>query len=209
MRPARSARCLLATIALLGALPLYAAEFRDDFSNPASGWPHGAATRDTDLGFAVYTDSGAYQLTPVQDDVFGFMPAPRQSESGDLRMQSDLFLYAGIGAGAGGLACRYQDGRNFYAFMVRGDRVLQILRIVDGVATSLAQGSVESIMQGTVDTRIEARCEGDQLSMAVRGGSSLQARDSSLRGGQAGVFVIGQSAAGTSAVFDNVVLQLP
>ena len=58
MRPTRSARCLLATFALLGALPLSAAEFRDDFSNPASGWPHGAATRDTDLGFAVYTDSG-------------------------------------------------------------------------------------------------------------------------------------------------------
>jgi hypothetical protein len=198
-----TALLLGATLAAQAATPV----LRDDFSDPASGWPHAAATRDRDLGFAVYTDSGGYQLTPVKDDVFGFVAAPRQAGGGDVRMEADLFLYAGIGRGAAGLGCRYQDARNFYAFMARGDAVLMIVRIKDGKAEPLAQGSVESVMAGSVDTRLTVQCRGDELRFSARGGASLSARDASFTGGESGLFVIGESMAGTSGVFDNFVLE--
>ena len=202
LRPILVCTGLLAATAA-GAAPL----LRDDFSNPASGWPNAAATRSTDLGFAVYTATGGYQLTPVHDDVFGFIPAPRQPEGGDVRIESDLFLYAGIGRGAAGLGCRYQDAKNFYAFLARGDATLMIVRIKDGQPQPLAQGKVKSAMPGSVDTRLTVECRGDELRLSARGGETLVARDAAFATGRSGLFVIGESSAGTSGVFDNFVLE--
>ena len=209
MRPSRSSRrwtCLFfatALPALASATPV----LRDDFSDRASGWPNAAATRSRDLGFAVYTDTGGYQLTPVQDDVFGFIVAPRQADGGDVRIKSDLFLYAGLGRGAAGLGCRYQDHRNFYAFMARGDATLMIVRVKDGKAEPLAQGRVKSVVPGSVDTRLTAECQGDTLRLSAKGGASISARDTSFSTGKSGLFVIGETTAGTSGVFDNFVLE--
>lgn len=190
--------------------PAFGAELvRDDFSSAASGWQNKAATTDRDLGFAVYTDSGQYQMTPVRDNTFGFIPAPRQAADGDVRIESDLFLYAGIGAGAGGLACRFKDHQNFYGFLARGDAVLLIMKIKDGKATPLAQGKVKSIMAGSVDTRLSVECKGDVLRFKARDGSSIEARDGDFAGGQSGLVVIGEKMAGTSAVFDDFVLATP
>jgi hypothetical protein len=49
---------LSALVLFAGHAASAATVMRDDFSNTTSGWPDQAATRDTDLGFAVYTDSG-------------------------------------------------------------------------------------------------------------------------------------------------------
>jgi hypothetical protein len=200
-----SLRPLIAALALAscGNAAHAANVLQDDFSSTTSGWPNMAATRSTDLGFAVYTDSGQYQLTPVQDQVFGFIPAPRQAGDGDVKIASDLFLYAGIGAGAGGLGCRHQDHRNFYAFMARGDAVVMILKIKDGEVTPLAQAKVKQVMPGAVDTRFTAQCQGDTLRLEVKGGGSISAKDSDFSQGKSGVFVIGEKLAGTSIVFDN------
>lgn len=198
---------LAAALLLLAADAASAATLlRDDFSDPSSGWPNMAATRDADLGFAVYTDSGQYQLTPVKDNVFGFIPAPAKAATGDVVIETDLFLYAGIGAGAAGVGCRHRDHANFYAFLVRGDAVLTILKIKDGQATPLAQGSAESLLPGTVDTRIRVECSGDTLRFGARGGRTIEARDGDFADGDSGVFVIGESMAGTSVVFDDFVL---
>ncbi len=199
---------LVAILALAASLPAGAAGvvLRDDFSDAGSGWPNHAATHASDLGFAVYTDDGQYQMTPVRDNAFGVIAAPRQAAGGNVRIESDLFLYAGVGAGAGGLVCRYRDHDNFYAFLARGDAVLLILKIKDGKATALAKGSVKSVMAGSVDTRFSAECRDDTLRLSARDGSTISARDADLRGGSAGLVVIGERMAGTSAVFDNVLL---
>lgn len=189
------------------AMPALAADImRDNFSETTSGWQNKAATRDSDLGFAVYTDSGQYQMTPVHDNAFGFVPAPRQAAGGDVRVESDLFLYAGIGAGAGGLACRFQDHQNFYGFIARGDAVLMIVKVRDGKVTPLAQGKVKSIVAGSVDTRLSVECNGDTLRLQARDGASLQAKDSDFTAGASGLLVIGEKMAGTSAAFDDFVL---
>lgn len=195
---------LLGLVALGNTLSASAATvLSDDFSDTASGWPNMAATRDSDLGFAVYTDSGQYQITPVKDQVFGFIRAPKQAPGGDVTIESDLFLYAGIGAGAGGIGCRHQDHGNFYAFMVRGDAVLMILKIKDGEVTPLAQGRVDTVMPGTVDTRLTIECSGDTLRFGARGAKAITAKDGDFSEGSSGVFVIGEKLAGTSAVFDD------
>ncbi|GMV29928.1 MAG: hypothetical protein AMXMBFR59_20530 [Rhodanobacteraceae bacterium] len=197
-------------LALTAAAPSLAADIlRDDFNSTASGWQNEAATSERHLGFAVYTDSGQYQMTPVRDDTFGFIPAPRQADSGNVRIESDLFLYAGIGAGAGGLACRFKDHHNFYGFLVRGDAAVVIVKVKDGKVTPLAQGKVESVMAGAADTRLTVQCQGDTLRFKVKGGSSLETRDGDFSEGKSGLVVIGEKMAGTSAVFDDFVLATP
>ena len=57
-----------------------------------------AATRSGRPRPAVYTDSGKYQLTPVEDNVFGFIRAPKQAEGADVKIESDLFLPAPVPA---------------------------------------------------------------------------------------------------------------
>ncbi len=39
------------------------------------------------------------------------------------------------GAGAAGLACRFQDHDNFYAFVARGDETLAIVKVQGGRST--------------------------------------------------------------------------
>lgn len=205
-----SLRILAFALSLGLALPAAAAEIlRDDFSSSSSGWTNKAATRDSDLGFAVYTDAGQYQMTPVSDSTLGFIAAPRQAEGGDVHMESDLFLYAGIGAGSGGLACRFQDHQNFYAFVARGDAVMAIVKVKDGQPSLLAQAKVKSVMAGTVDTRLKVDCKGDELRFSAQDGGSIKAQDGEFRSGKSGLVVAGQKMAGTSAVFDNFVLATP
>jgi len=200
----------LATAALLlgAALPALADTvlLRDDFSDPRSGWPNQAATRSGDLGFAVYTDTGGYQLTPVADHAFGFIAAPQQPANGDSRTEAELFLYAGLGAGAGGIACRFKDHGNFYGFLAFGNQRVAIIKVKDGQVTPLAQGSIKSVVPGSVDTRLTAECRGDRLILSARGGSTLQATDADFQTGKTGLMVAGEQAAGTSASFDNLAL---
>lgn len=196
----------LATLLLLLSQSAAASErtvLRDDFSDAASGWMNRAATRASDAGFAVYTDTGQYQMTPVQDETYGLVSAPRQARSGNVAVAADLFLYAGVGKGAGGLACRAQDLNNFYAFVARGDGGLVIAKIQNGQPTVLAEGRIEQVMPGAVDTRLSVRCEGDTLSVAATGGSRIEATDSTFAGGETGLLVLGEKLAGTSASFDE------
>jgi hypothetical protein len=84
--------------------------------------------------------------------------------------------------------------------------VLLIVKVKDGKPVPLAQGRVKSIMAGSVDTRFTVECNGDNLRFSATGGSRIEATDGDLRGGRAGLVVIGEQMAGTSAVFDDFVL---
>jgi hypothetical protein len=178
---------------------------QDDFSNPASGWQHQETASPEEGGFGTYA-GGQYQMTPLQDGSYGLIPAPRQSAGGDVRMEADLFLYASVGNGGGGLYCRARGLKDFYLFLATGDGGLLIGKVRDGNPRVLARGSVRSVMAGSVDTRLVAECAGNRLRLSATEGSSLEAHDEEFSAGEAGLAVLGENAAGTSAVFDNYVL---
>lgn len=201
------ASCLLG-VTLLAACSFASAAsvvMTDDFSNAKSGWPHSGATSVEDLGFAIYAD-GDYQLTPVADHVFGYVKAPKQAESGDVSIESDMYLLAGVGSGLAGLACRVTDAKNFYGFAARGDAGLTIFKVIKGEVTPLAHGRLRSVLAGSVDTRLTASCKGDELRLSARDGDSLAIKDSALTKGTAGLIIWGEKAAGTMATFDNFTL---
>jgi hypothetical protein len=107
---------LLSALLLAVALPAAAADrpvFADDFSSDASGWVNTQVADHTARGIALYDGTGGYQMTPVNDDTFGIMPAPKQAAGGDVRVEAGLFLYTGVGQGTAGVVCRHQDNENF------------------------------------------------------------------------------------------------
>ena len=203
------ATALLPAFLLALALPAAAAEqrvFSDDFSNPRSGWVDTQVAHHKAKGFALYNGSGGYQMTPVDDATYGVMVAPRQAAGSDVRIDAALFLYTGVGQGTGGVVCRHQDNDNFYAFMVSGSHGAGILKVKDGRATTLARGRFEGAMPNIADVRIEARCVGAALQLRVDGDVIAEANDGELAQGNAGLIVMGEKMAGTSAVFDDFAL---
>ncbi len=179
----------------------------DTFASPASGWNDNGSDASKSKGFSTYTPSGKYQMTPTHDNTFGISLAPQQAASGDVRVEADLFMYAGLGGGAAGAVCRYRDHDNFYAFVVSGAPGWAIVRVHEGRATTLAKGSLAAgPVAGAVDTRVVAECAGTTLRLKIGKREASAVDDAVLSGGRSGLVVIGEQAAGTSAVFDNFVL---
>lgn len=212
MRASRLLPCLAAAIAL--AAPAHAGEvvMRDDFSSRAGGWHdnHEAAGSGASvIGF--YTDDGKYQMMPLEDGMFGILPVPRQPKSGAIRMQAEIFLYAGVGAGAAGMVCRAQDVKNFYAFLVNGTGGWGIARVRGGNVEVLARGPApRQVMDGAFDGTMQVECEGDMLRLSLNGKRMGEARDAAFDHGISGLMMAGEKLGGTNAVFDDFVLeQLP
>jgi hypothetical protein len=179
----------------------------DRFNDPKSGWPDFNAASDKDVGFAVYAN-GKYQMTPVKNRAYGLIKAPRRASGGDVRITSAFFMYAGLGAGGGGLVCRMQDLDNFYAFIVVGSGQWRIARVQRGEIAVLGDGSVgNQVMAGAVDAQMTAECRGDQLTLSLGGRRVGQVRDTAFANGEAGLFVAGEQAAGTSVSFDDYKLE--
>ena len=183
--------------------------FEDDFADAASGWADNSRSAAGARGLLLYTPGGGYQMTPLENETLGFSPSPVQAPDGDVRLAADVFLYAGIGAGAAGLVCRFQDHENFYGFLATGDHRLMIVRVTAGKPQVLAEGRYRGLLAGTVDTRIGAECKGDLLRIRVGEGAPVEVRDGALASGRTGLLVMGESLAGTHAMFDDFVLMGP
>ena len=194
-----------ATIASLVPAPGAAAggSFSDDFSDPSSGWANTQAADHKATGIALYDGAGGYQMTPLDDTTYGVIRAPKQAPGGDVRVSASVFLYTGVGKGTGGVVCRHQDNDNFYAFMVSGGHSYAILKVKGGSAEQLATGTFEGAMPNVADVAISASCKGDTLVLSLDGEEVARATDADLGNGAAGLIVMGERTAGTSAVFDN------
>ena len=204
-RRTRTALVTLVT-ALMAAAPVLASEklvLQDDFSDEGSGWANTQVADHNAKGIALYDGSGGYQMTPVDDATYGVMRAPRQAKSADVRVEANLFLYTGVGQGTGGVVCRHADNQNFYAFMVSGGHGYAILKVQGGQASTLASGRFEGTMPNIADVRIGAHCAGSSLKLTIDGDVVAEAEDADLATGAAGLIVMGEKTAGTSAVFDN------
>lgn len=204
----RHSRTVMVTLvtALLAAAPVLAGEnlvMQDDFSNDGSGWANTQSVDHNAKGIALYDGSGGYQMTPVDDATYGIMPAPRQAKGADVRVEANLFLYTSVGQGTGGVVCRHADNNHFYAFMVSGGHGYAILKVQGGQATTLTSGRFEGTMPNIADVRIGAQCVGSSLKLTLDGEVVAEADDAALTKGGAGLIVMGEKTAGTSAVFDN------
>jgi hypothetical protein len=98
-----------------------------------------------------------------------------------------------------GLVVRQQDASNYYYVTVRSTNVIQLKRMLNGQLTTLAFAGMPVTLNQTYSVRLEAA--GTILRVFVNGQEMLQARDTSISHGQAGIRMYK-----TSADFDNVLV---
>lgn len=199
---------LLATILLAASITANAQSrsvFRDDFSDTRSGWSDNreAVQRGQSRGLGIYDESGHFQMTPLENDTIGLLPAPRQADTGNVRLRSTLFVLVSDGVGGGGLFCRARDRDNVYAFIVSPTR-WSIVRVQQADSTVLASGELPAqVMPGAADGVLGAECNGSTFTLRFNDTVMGSAQDAGWNEGQSGLLVIGTKLGSTHAQYDD------
>jgi hypothetical protein len=182
--------------------------FHDDFSNPSSGWD-----RTTNSDGSTDYANGGYRIL-VNTVNLGVWANPNQTLPKDVRIEVDASKSAGPDNNAFGIICRYTDTDNFYKFIITSDGYAGISKLINGTLTviSSADGKIQTvnnINQGSASNHIRADCIGSTLTLYVNGNQVATASDSSLSGGDTGLFAQTYDTGGVDILFHDFNVYAP
>ena len=182
--------------------------FRDDFSNPASGW---MVTKKDYAEFG-YLD-GEYRILLNKADFNTYSLVPKQTFD-NCSVEADVRLAAGPSNGVFGILCRAeadaQTVHKAYVFAIRGDGFYAILkRTSPSFWDAIAYGKEsKAIKPGNAVNHLRADCSGDTLTFYVNGEKLLEKTDAAFKTGGVGFAVTTQPKSETLDVrFDNFVVR--
>jgi hypothetical protein len=170
--------------------------FQDEFSDPASGWDR-VAEGDSRLDYS----NGTYRFSIQRLDWYYISTPHMRFSDVDIRVQATNL--AADGVSALGVICRYQDEGNFYLFTLTSDGYYGISKIEEGVEMLIGREVLAShpgINKGDATNYLIARCQGENLSMAINGTGLIQVSDPTFSDGDVGL--AGAVLDGTAAVLD-------
>ena len=184
--------------------------FKDDFSQPTSGWDRNtAAEATTDY------DEGRYLIT-VEDTGVDVWASPGL-DFGDLTLEVDTTHFAGPENNEFGLLCRYKrngDKSSFYFFLISSDGYYAVGKVAKNERTYLnSTGNFEAssaIKTGEASSNhLAAGCNGKKLSFSVNGTSLGEFEDSEFSQGDVGFIVGTFDEGGVKIHFDDFVARKP
>lgn len=179
--------------------------YRDDFSDPSGEWP----THSSQEGALGYTD-GAYTISVASSNYQLWAVSGQMYR--DAVVEVDAARLVGPLANLFGLVCRYQDGENFYFFIISSDGYFGIGKTKNGVASLLGQGMMaysSDIVQGAGTNHLAFSCIGDALTGAVNGQVVALTRDPDFSTGDAGLLAGSFEEGGVQVSFDNFLVSNP
>jgi hypothetical protein len=195
-------------VAPASVTPAYRAEdviFRDDFSDPGSGWDRvsnsGGLTNYWDETYRIVVDKPQSDYRANPGETFA-----------DVRVEVDAFKAGGPDDNDFGLICRYQDVDNFYALLISSDGYYAISKFVDGELDLIDLDSMQtsdSILQGAATNHIRADCVGTTLRLYANGVLLQEAQDSDYAEGDVGLIAGTFELPGADIRFDNFVVVSP
>jgi hypothetical protein len=182
--------------------------FHDDFSNPSSGWDQ---TTNSD-GSTDYANGGYRILVNTANLVM--WANPNQTLPNDVRIEVDATKSAGPDANGFGVICRYTDKDNFYKFIITSDGYAGISKLINGNVTVISSPdgkiqTVNNINKGAASNHIRADCIGSTLTLYVNGNQVATASDSSLSGGDTGLFAQTYDTGGVDILFHDFNVYAP
>ncbi|MFN8538948.1 MAG: hypothetical protein U0232_15925, partial [Thermomicrobiales bacterium] len=139
---------------------------KDDFSNPASGWP--VVKSPGGEVFSEYVN-GAYRIA-IAAAGYLFFPSDRNpavANVADARIEADVFQFSKAGESLYGVSCRVSDGGNFYAALTDGLGVVFLVRFQNGKSTIIGIGAPSSLKPGTQGNRLRLDCVGNKLTFYI------------------------------------------
>jgi len=177
--------------------------FKDDFSDPASGW--GAASHET---YVRGYQQGRYLVRVDMPDWFVWTNAGRSVTNVAIETvvkteQSANNHY--------GIICRYKDG-DFYYFAISSDGYYAIFRRIGGTLTALTgQAMLRSSLIRTdgSDNRLLAVCNNTQLTFFINGEQVAQVEDALLKKGDIGLGAGTLAEGGILVYFDDLEVRAP
>jgi len=182
--------------------------FHDDFSNPSSGWDQ-TTVSDGSTDYA----NGGYRIL-VNTTSLVIWANPGQTLQNDVRIEVDATKSAGPDGNGFGIICRYTDQDNFYKLIVTSDGYAGISKVTssDVIVISSPDGklhTVNNINKGTASNHIRADCIGSTLTLYVNGNQVATATDSSLTGGDTGLFAQTYDTGGVDILFHDFNVYAP
>jgi ribosomal protein L40E len=183
--------------------------YQDDFSDSSSGWD----TYTSENGITIYANGGyVIHVIPknwwVWDSRSNIFPS-------DVRIEVDAAKTEGQDDSSQfGVACRYQDEKNFYYLGLSSDGYAAIYKQSQGDSTILSSAdkkwaSVDGIYGGTDTNHIVAECIGSALTLYSNGTLVASATDDAFTGGGIALLAGTFDTGGTTIRFDNLAVYRP
>jgi hypothetical protein len=182
-----------------GIVPSGGVLFKDDFSDPTSGWMQG----EDEFGKTEYMD-GSFRIL-VTSDVTGKVSILRLFFT-DVVIEVDATMVAGPDDNDYGVICRYQDENNFYFFEISSDGYYSIGKYKENQLQLIGMEKMQTsdvIRQGQATNRIRATCNGSLLGLSVNGYELLEVEDVDFNAGDVGLIAGTFETPGTDILFDN------
>jgi hypothetical protein len=173
--------------------------FKDDFSDPNSGWMQGA----DEFGKTEYSGGGFRIL--VTSDVTAKLSIPRLLFA-DVIIEVDASKVAGPDDNDYGVICRYQDENNFYFFEISSDGYYSIGKYKDDQLVLIGMEKMQTsdyIYQGQATNHLRAACVGSNLSLMVNGHLLAEVEDGDYSMGDVGLIAGTFETPGVDILFDN------
>jgi hypothetical protein len=173
--------------------------FKDDFSDPTSGWMQG----EDEFGKTEYVD-GSFRIL-VTSDVTGKVSIPRLYFT-DVVIEVNATKVAGPDDNDYGVICRYQDENNFYFFEISSDGYYSIGKYKENQLQLIGMEKMQTsdvIRQGQATNRIRATCNGSLLGLSVNGYDLVEVEDVDFTAGDVGLIAGTFETPGTDILFDN------
>jgi hypothetical protein len=174
--------------------------FKEDFSDPASGWPR----RETEEGQMDYF-GGAYRIIVRRADYHLWALAGAEQYT-DIRLEVDAAPLSGPLENRFGLLCRHRDPNNFYFFVISADGYYGLGKVKDGIPALFGQEMMTAnpaIVRGFAANHLRLDCVGDALTAYVNGQPVALAHDTDLPDGRAGLLAGTFHSVNVDVVFDN------
>lgn len=173
--------------------------YLDHFSNPDSGWN----TWHNDHSSVAYKDGSLhFAIRQTNLDIVSHSGG----KFGDVRLEADAIRTGGPVDNDFGLFCRFENTRNFYAFLISTDGYAGIVNVVDGKYRLISGANMvynAAIQQDDPVNHIGAECIRSDLILYVNNQKVIEAHDSTHTYGEVGVIAGTIKQPGVEITFDN------
>jgi hypothetical protein len=179
--------------------------YRDDFTDPTSGWGRNV----TDNGTADYA-GGGYRIT-IKTPGYDYWAVTGLTFT-DVHIEVDALKIGGPEVNRIGLICRYRDNRNFYFLIVSSDGYYGIGKVKDGQVELLGQPQMQrtsAVHSGSASNHLRADCVADTLVLYVNDQAIGMASDMDFASGDVGILTGAFDEAGVDVLFDDFVVTKP
>ena len=191
-------QCVMLAIACQPTPSLSGLPFRDDFSDPNSGW----TTTDTDQLRIAYQDGALHFVIDALDSTAW---AVAGKQAADFILDVDATQIDGPDDNHYGVIVRYADNKNFYRLDISGDGYYSLWRYANGEWEKRADWQESAaIRQGATTNHLRVIAEGPRLTLVVNGTIVGQIEEADILVGDVGL-TAGSffDQAGVHVAFDN------